>query len=42
MFVDNIVTSSHQSKTMALNYSSVAQEKKIKRNKDNNKWQLMG
>jgi hypothetical protein len=33
MFVDNVVTSSHQSMTMSLNYSLEAQEKKIKRNK---------
>jgi hypothetical protein len=39
MFMDNAVTSDHQAKTVALNYSLVAQEKKIKRNKAKNKWQ---
>jgi hypothetical protein len=33
MFVDNAVTSSHQARTVALNYSLEAQEQKIKRNK---------
>jgi hypothetical protein len=39
MFVDNVVTSGHQSRTMALNYFLEAQEKKIKRNKSKNKRQ---
>jgi hypothetical protein len=39
MFVDNAVTSSHQARAMALNYSLEAQEQKIKRNKAKNKWQ---
>jgi hypothetical protein len=30
MFVDNIVTSGHQARTVALNYSLEAQKKKIK------------
>jgi hypothetical protein len=38
-FVDNIVTSGHQSRTVALNYSLEAQEKNIKRNKDKSKRQ---
>jgi hypothetical protein len=37
--VDETVTSSHQAKAMALNYSLVAQEKKIKRKKAKKKWQ---
>jgi hypothetical protein len=39
MFVDNAVTSSHQARIVALNFSLEAQEQKIKRNKDKNKWQ---
>jgi hypothetical protein len=39
MFVDNVVTSGHQARTVALNYSLEAQEQKIKRNKAKNKWQ---
>jgi hypothetical protein len=31
MFVDNVVTSGHQARTVALNYSLEAQNKKIKR-----------
>jgi hypothetical protein len=38
MFVDNAVTSGHQSRIVALNYFLLAQEKKIKRNKSKNKW----
>jgi hypothetical protein len=38
LFVDNAVTSSHQAKTVALNFSLVAQERNIKINKDKNKW----
>jgi hypothetical protein len=40
-FVDNTVTSGHQAKTVALNYSLVAQEQKIKERKlriNGNKW----
>jgi hypothetical protein len=37
MFMDNDVTSSHQARIVALNYSLEAQEKKIKRNKAKNK-----
>jgi hypothetical protein len=39
MFVDNIVTSGHQARIVALKYSLEAQEKKIKRNKAKNKRQ---
>jgi hypothetical protein len=39
MFVDNVVTSGHQSRTVALNYFLEAQEKKIKRNKAKSKRQ---
>jgi hypothetical protein len=39
MFVDNVVTSGHQARTVALNYFLEAQEKKIKRNKAKNKRQ---
>jgi hypothetical protein len=39
MFVDNIVTSSHQAKTMALNYFLEAKEKNIKRDKSKSKRQ---
>jgi hypothetical protein len=39
MFVDNVVTSGHQARTVALNYSLEAQKKKIKRNKAKNKRQ---
>jgi hypothetical protein len=39
MFVDNVVTSSHQAKTMALNFSLEAQKQKIKRTKAKNKRQ---
>jgi glycine cleavage system pyridoxal-binding protein P len=39
MFVDNVVTSGHQAKTVALNYSLQAQEQKIKRNKAKSKRQ---
>jgi hypothetical protein len=38
LFVDNTVTSGHQGRTVALNYSLVAQEKNIKRKKAKNKW----
>ena len=37
LFVDNAVTSSHQARIVALNYSLEAQEQKIKRNKANSK-----
>jgi hypothetical protein len=37
MFVDNVVTSSHQARTVTLNYFLKAQEQKIKRNKAKNK-----
>jgi hypothetical protein len=39
MFVDNVVTSSHQARTMALNYFFEAQEQKIKINKAKSKRQ---
>ena len=39
MFVDNVVTSRHQARPVALNYSLEAQEKNIKRNKAKNKRQ---
>jgi hypothetical protein len=39
MFVDNVVTSGHQARTVALNYFLEAQEKKIKRNKAKSKRQ---
>jgi hypothetical protein len=39
MFLDNNVTSSHQAKTVALNFSLEAQKKNIKRNKAKNKKQ---
>jgi hypothetical protein len=41
MFVDNTVTSGHQARTVALNYSLVAQEKKSKEIKlriNGNEW----
>jgi hypothetical protein len=37
MFVDNTVTSCHQAKKMALNFSLEAQKKKIKRNEAKSK-----
>jgi hypothetical protein len=37
MFVDNIVTSGHQARIVALNYSLEEQEKNIKRNKAKSK-----
>jgi hypothetical protein len=42
MFVDNTVTSGHQARTVALNYSPEAQKKKIKRNKAKNKKAMNG
>jgi hypothetical protein len=36
MFVDNAITSSHQSRIVALKFSLEAQKKKIKRNKAKN------
>jgi hypothetical protein len=39
IFVDNAVTSGHQARTVALNYSLEAQKQKIKRNKAKNKRQ---
>jgi hypothetical protein len=39
MFVDNIVTSSHQARIVALNYSLEAQKQKIKKIKAKNKRQ---
>jgi hypothetical protein len=39
MFVDNVVTSGHQARIVALNYFLEAQEKKIKRNKAKSKRQ---
>jgi hypothetical protein len=39
MFVDNVVTSGHQARTVALNYFLEAQEKNIKRNKAKSKRQ---
>jgi hypothetical protein len=39
MFVENVVTSGHQAKIAAINYSLEAQEKKIKINKAKNKRQ---
>jgi hypothetical protein len=42
MFVDNVVTSRHQTRIVALNYFLEAQEKKIKKNKAKNKMQWMG
>ena len=41
-FVDDTVTSGHQTRAMALDYSLAAQEKNIKRNKAKNKWKQMG
>jgi hypothetical protein len=38
MFVDNTVTSGHQARTVALNYSLEAQKQNIKRKKAKNKW----
>jgi hypothetical protein len=40
-FVDKTLTYGHQARTMALNYSPIAQEKKIKERKlriNDNKW----
>jgi hypothetical protein len=42
MFVDNDVTSSHQARTVALNYSLEAQEQKTKRNKAKSKKTMNG
>ena len=39
MFVDNVVTSGHQARIVALNYFLEAQEQKIKGNKAKNKRQ---
>jgi hypothetical protein len=39
MFVDNVVTSGHQARTVALNYFLEAQEKNIKTNKAKSKRQ---
>jgi hypothetical protein len=39
IFVDNTITSSHQARIVALNYSLETKEKKIKRNKDKSKMQ---
>jgi hypothetical protein len=39
MFVDNVITSGHQARIVALNYFLEAQEQKIKRNKAKNKRQ---
>jgi hypothetical protein len=39
MFVDNVVTSGHEARTVALNYFLEAPEQKIKRNKAKSKRQ---
>jgi hypothetical protein len=42
MFVDNVVTSGHQAKLVALNFSLEARKKNIKGTKAKNKRKLMG
>jgi hypothetical protein len=42
MFVDYVVTSGHQARTVSLNYSLEAQKKKIKKNEAKSKKKRMG